>query len=164
MHPITTSHATPPMASIIVREWIYPPKPPLHIDSKLSLNIFMETLEKRSISMHWYNISSGILKAFRFLELCLTLFFLSWFLTCLLFGLWLFIDYLCNPIVVFTVSRVIIATLLSQSCWFTQSNFVVSSIPEYYQINDTCTKNDSSRCCNSWFMILSMFVGEKWQG
>ncbi|TKY70421.1 hypothetical protein E2542_SST06711 [Spatholobus suberectus] len=86
------------------------------------------------------NMLSGITKTLRVLELCLALFFLSWFLTRLPFALRLSADYIRSPLFVFAVSNAIIAALLAQSRRFTESN---SAAPvaeaEHQPISDTCT-------------------------
>ncbi|KAL3038933.1 hypothetical protein AAZX31_01G158700 [Glycine max] len=98
------------------------------------------------------SIINSVAKTLRILELCIALFFLSWFLTRLPFALQISADYLRSPLFVFAVSNAIIAAVLAQSRRFDQSNSASPVIEaEHHQISDTCTDNDSGAAIDSNF-------------
>ncbi|KAK7367363.1 hypothetical protein VNO80_09375 [Phaseolus coccineus] len=104
----------------------------------------MDRLELSNLKAGKRSIVNSITKTLRILQLCVALFFLTWFLTRLPLALRLFADYLRSPLFVFAVFNAIIAALLAQSRRFTQSN---SDDPvaeaEHRQIGDKFMDSDS---------------------
>ncbi|KHN36082.1 uncharacterized protein LOC114405704 [Glycine soja] len=112
----------------------------------------MDALDLSNLKVEKMNIINSVAKTLRILELCIALFFLSWFLTRLPFALQISADYLRSPLFVFAVSNAIIAAVLAQSRRFDQSNSASPVIEaEHHQISDTCTDNDSGAAIDSNF-------------
>jgi len=105
----------------------------------------MDTLELSNVKAGKRSIVNSITKTLRILQLCVALFFLTWFLKRLPLALRLSADYLRSPLFVFAVFNAIIAALLAQSRRFTQSNSddPVAEAEQLRQIGDTCMDSDS---------------------
>ncbi|ESW28976.1 hypothetical protein PHAVU_002G033700 [Phaseolus vulgaris] len=82
----------------------------------------MDAVELSKLKAGKRSIVNSITKTLRILQLCVALFFLTWFFTRLPLALRLSADYLRSPLFVFAVFNAIIAALLAQSRRFTQSN------------------------------------------
>jgi len=128
----------------------------------------MDALELSNMKVGKRSIVNSITKTLRIIELCVALFFLTWFLTRLPLALRLSADCLRSPLFVFAVFNAIIAALLAQSRRFTQSHSDETVVAEakHRQIGDTCTDSHSGAATDHldrrkvYFRSLSEGEGE----